>query len=412
MTGVLLSCGAAYDMTQIHKARALAQFTADHMALAASISVDFKNPDQFTAGVSYPYESIGAGGIDFTGTITGVVEYDIVDTADAGNEDLDDNDKSRLLARATVKGTYSTAFMGILSNFATVSFEATSDVAYAASHGTPASVFFIVDNSGSMNSYDNNHVRKLTGLKASMNAFMDIMDNIDTNGDDVFRTALYPYSQDYQNNYSFIDNDGIIPAKVKHPEWGILNHGAIMAMTSLYGTDSSGALKDAANAFAYEGDIHNAKNGTDEPLKFAIFMTDGANNKSYECGTEWVANREYWIDTYHGWNRRYNSRQWWFDKWVIHYPASGGSNQQVCKRDYWFDKRSLATCAEMKKDDVIIYAIAYDVAEDQKVHAEKFMKQCSSGDDYFKSASNASALDAAFAEIGDSIVEEVIRVKH
>ncbi|PHR60500.1 MAG: hypothetical protein COA43_07260, partial [Robiginitomaculum sp.] len=390
---------------------ALAQFSADHMALAASISVDFNNSDQFTGGVEYPYENIGAGGVDFTGTITGVVEYDIIDTSDASNAGLDEGDKSRLLARATVKGTYTTAFMGVLSSFATIPFEATSDVAYAASQGTPASVFFIVDNSGSMGYYDNNGVVKLTGLKASMNAFMDTMGHIDTNGDDIFRTALYPYSQDYQNNYSYIDNDGVIPAKVRHPEWGVLNHGAISAMNALHGTDSSGALKDAANAFTFENDIHNAMNGTEEPLKFAIFMTDGANNQSYECGTEWVSNPEYWVDTYHGWNTIYYSQQWWFDHWVIHHPASGGSNQQVCKTDYWFDKRSLATCAEMKDDGIKIYAIAYDVAANQKQHAEDFMQECSSGDNYFKSASNSSALDAAFAEIGESIVKEVIRVK-
>ena len=65
----------------------------------------------------------------------------------------------------------------------------------------------------------------------------------------------------------------------------------------------------------------------------------------------------------------------------------------------------------MKSAGVKIYAIAYDVAEEDQEHAEEFMRACSSGDEYFKTARDASALQQAFTEIGQSIAVEVIRIK-
>jgi len=371
------------------------------MALTASIAVDRGNDVRFVEGTAYTYAQIGGPTEDFTGTMTGKVEYDVID----GDE--------KLIARATITGSYSTAFMSIIG-VNSINLRAVSDVAYAEDEGVPSSVFFVVDNSGSMSN-------KMTSLETSMKDFMATLETLDNDGThDTFRTALYPYSADPDGYYSMIDNDGVIPLHVVDPEWGTISDYNINQMIDRHGTDSSGALQDAQAAFTGESAAHIAVNGEENPLKFLVFMTDGANNDSYECTTEevWVENvtAEYW------WKYKNNgqvktvysepNKPW---KWT-HVPSTSDGtgyfeDQEVCAWDYHFDARSLVACDAMKDDNVLIYAIAYDVADSQKDHAEDFMQKCSSGEAFFKSADDATALEAAFDAIGESILSEVIRIK-
>ena len=50
MTGIIITIGATYDIAQISKAKSLAQYAADSMALTASIAVDFNNDDKYVGG--------------------------------------------------------------------------------------------------------------------------------------------------------------------------------------------------------------------------------------------------------------------------------------------------------------------------------------------------------------------------
>lgn len=400
MVAILFAIGSAYDTSQASNAKQLAQIAADNMALTASISVDRENQSRYVEGNDYAYAEIGGAAADFTGSLTGSVKYDIQDGDD------------KLIARATVEGTYTTAFMGIFGRNE-IPVKAVSDVAYAEEKGTPASIFFVADNSGSMGDYDGVGVKKINSLETSLTSFMSTLSTIDDDGtDDTFRTALYPYSADPYGYYSSIADDGLIPAHVVSPEWGTIANNKITQMYDRYGTDSSGALQDAADAFDLENGEHSAVNGQPTPLKFLVFMTDGANNTSNECRAL-RDDEEYWIDTYKNWNTLYTSPQYWFDSWVVyHAPGSEGyEDQEICGWDYHFDYRSLEACTQMKQAGVSIYAIAYDVDASQKAHAEDFMESCSSGDGYFKTADDSSALQAAFSEIGDSILTEVIRIK-
>lgn len=401
LLAIVFAVGSAFDASQAGKAKQLAQAAADNMALTASIAVDRDNDERFTEGVPYTYAEIGGPSEDFTGTMTGKVEYDIED----GDE--------RLIARATISGSYQTAFMAMIGVDA-ISLNAVSDVAYAAEEGSPTSVFFVADNSGSMSN-------KMTSLETSLKDFMTTLDTLDNDGnDDTFRTALYPYSADPDGYYSDINSDGVIPFKVVDPEWGTLSDYDITQMTSRAGTDSSGSLQRAADAFDLEAAQHIAVNGEPDPLKFMVFMTDGANNKTTECTTQevWVENKtaEYWWKYKNNGSIKYKYQEpwnWW--KWT-HVPSTSDGtgyyeDQEVCTYDYHFDVRSLEACDQMKDSGVLVYAIAYAVADSQKEHAEDFMLKCSSGDNFFKSADDSSALEAAFAEIGDSVLTEVIRIK-
>lgn len=430
MLGIMISIGATYDIAQISKAKAIAQYAADSMALTASIAIDTNNDDKFVGGDTYTYAQIGGGSADFTGTISGSVEYDVDDSED---QNLPAGDKARLLARATVSGVYTPAFMSMVPGITTINFTATSDVAYAATEGTPASIFFVVDNSGSMDWDDSDGNNKLGSLETSMKGFMTTLDSINVAGQNIFRTALYPYSQDYNQWYSYIDTDGVIPAKVVSPKWGKLTNGNITQMNTYYGTDSSGSMEDAQIAMTLEDAVHDAENGEDSPLKFVIFMSDGSNNSSYECSTQnvWVPGHdEYWIDTYYGYNQYYYQEYWWFDQWVTYYPASDGEyqDQQTCSWDYWADIQTKASCDTMKADGVIIYTIGYSlevgyptengqtqwnnyVYQSAVTRAQSLLSYCATDNDHYILANSADDLNTTFLEIGQEIISEVIRVK-
>ena len=201
-------------------------------------------------------------------------------------------------------------------------------------------------------------------------------------------------------------------------------------MSASGGTKSTTALERAKNKFGLENAIHDGVHGDDTPLKFLVFMSDGANNGATtreECSMEsvWVeASGEYWIDTYRNWNTRYNSYQNWFDHWVVHHPALPGhyEDQEVCVNIPYspVNEASLAHCNSMKSNNVVIYSIAYDVRESERELAEDFMKKCSSNTDangdytdigFYKYASTGVDLQQVFDEIGQSVIKEVIRVK-
>ncbi len=414
---IVFTVGSAYDVNQISKAKQMAQMAADNMALTASIAVDFGNDDKFVEGQAYSYEYLGGPAKDFTDSMQGVVRYDIIDDADQKRDDdgnlvFDDFGNpvyEKLLARATVSGSYTPAFMGVLG-VNSIDFKASADVAYAKREGKPASIFFVTDNSGSMGSRDNNNVRKISSLKTSMRSFMDTLKGI-KHGDRVFRTALFPYSSN------------LISGKIVNPKWSTLSNNNINLMSASGGTRSTNALRRAREKFDLENAIHQAANSEDQPLKFLIFMSDGANNgvtTRTVCQDEqvWVPEGpERWVLHYYGTDYTYYSYRWWFKYYdVTHHPASGGGyeTQEVCTEEVYspVNEASLEQCTYMKNNGVQIYSIAYDVSASERDMAVNFMKTCSSGEDvYYKYASTGADLQEVFEEIGEAVVKEVIRVK-
>lgn len=431
--------GSAYDFSQVAKARSMAQNAADMLALAASISVDQHNSDRYNEGQSYPYSSFGGPSHDFTNSMSGLVQYDIVDDQDPNNADKAEGDKSRLIARATVSGVYKPAFLGMMPTHKRIPFKVTSDVAYSEKKGTPASVFFVVDNSGSMGWDDDSGTEKMVSLKASLKSFMTTIDGMDGAGNDLIRTGLYPYSADQYNSYATIDSDGVIPGRQVAPKWGRFSDANVNAMDDLYGTDPSGSLEDTKEDFATELAAHQALNpntpGT--PLKFLVYMTDGANNETHECVTESVTTTEvvstvvtpgYWWRNHwwYGYQETHTQPSFFsllFGGWTYVPPVTTEEEVETtndvttCDWGFHIDARSLAHCTEMKNAGVKIFTIAYDIDDNpntwwnEETHGETYMQACSSGGSYHKSASDGTALQAAFDAIGDAIATEVIRIK-
>ncbi len=425
MMAVIFAVGATYDMSQITKAKQRAQMVADSMALTASIAVDTNNASRYKANKRYSYKELGEPKADFTRSIKAYVEYDIVDDKDSSNTGKPKTDKTRLLARATVEGTYKPAFMSAFG-YEGIKFKASSDVAYASREGTPASIFFAVDNSGSMGWSDADGVQKLQGLETSLKSFMTTLEAINTTDNDVYRTALWPYSQDFYGRYRYISDDGIITNKTVAPKWGPLSNGEITRMNTAGGTDSSGALRAAASAFMTESALHKAKNKETEPLKFMVFMSDGANNPKQErvCATtrKWIpSQRAYWRK---GKKKRY-SRPRKARKWR-YYPAVPGhyEDKKECNWEYTYssDKTSVQACETMKAAGVVVYTIGYYlkagnndghwVSQSEVDRARALLANCASSSEHYILAENASDLNETLKNIGEEIMKEVIRIKH
>lgn len=486
MTAVIFAVGATYDMSQITKAKQRAQMAADSMALAASIAVDTDNEKRYKANKRYSYKELGSPGLDFTNSMTGFVVYDIVDDQDPNNDDKGggEKDKKRLLARATIQGKYKPAFMGAFG-YNTVPFIAISDVAYADRIVSQASIFFVTDNSLSMENIDVEGTVKLNALKKSLNQFMVDIDTLNPDDKKMFRTALFPYNGKNPKS-SDQGYNGLIKSRVVSPAWGTLSTRSVSRMKAKHFTDSSGALEISKNKFKLEAAIHKKDAGESDPLKFLVFMTDGLNNPVWQkkCEIEKKEvdpKKEYWVykkncgkgdlkrkDKVYKKPRR-DLKDWKYYKgkagywnnyescddngcktkrtWVKpraeywryypsktvcgsytykrpkntsgwkHYPGKPGywEDKKVCRgpkiETFYRDEKSLKHCADMKAAGVKIYAIAYDVEPEDKEKAEKFMRTCSSGAEYFKSARDSSALEEAFKEIGVAIVKDVIRIK-
>ena len=206
-TAVVFAVGTAYDVSQVTSAKRIAQTVADHMALTASIAIDTDNEDRYIEGQIYPYQQLSGPTHDFTNSIKGSVEYDVDDDGD---------DTDNLLARTTVTGSYKPAFMGAIGVKA-IPFHATSDVTYAQAETSPASVFLVLDNSGSMNfddkidtvTADDYYQRvsntpdaqpRIDGLKTIVKSLMvtleEVVDSVEPGEPRVLRTAMWPYESD------------------------------------------------------------------------------------------------------------------------------------------------------------------------------------------------------------------------
>lgn len=414
---LMCAVGAAFDLAQYNRAKALAQYTADNMALSASVAVDRKNPDKYTNDTDYQYGDIGGVGVDFTNSITGSVNYSA--------EDAD----GLLLARATVTGTYTPAFMSIFG-VNTLNFSAVADVAYAQQEVKPATVFLILDNSGSMEWDDTAGNAKTQGLKDTVREFMVDLET-KTGGEDprVLRTSMLNFSTENiiaetgQQNcfwqpqpdvwvWDFwpiwghdepqpdieicnpvtiqTGSDAIYDESFVAPLWGRVPDNMIDLIVANGGTDPSDALLQVntwINSETGPSGAHDMVNNELDPLQFIILMTDGkieSNDNAFAL------------------------------------------------------QESETQCTDIKtKTNTFIYTIGYDLRAGQPTvggvpyeippgflnsgpvnilqtdvdAAQTFLAGCATDANHYILANDTADLNDAFKKIGNKIVEEVIRVK-
>ncbi|NNE58664.1 MAG: hypothetical protein HKN36_11200 [Hellea sp.] len=428
---LIFSVGVAIDATRIHHMKAKAQSIADQVALAASIYVSQtghkpdNSDDGFVEGVSYNARHLGH---DFRGAsrFTFTVDYD------------DTNKESNVTVSGDIPATFTR-----VANYRRFYFNMSASAKYGEpSTSDPASIMFVLDNSGSMwfddkpieageSSGPADAIRRIDALKTAMIGMKANLDSVDIGetGDRYIRTGMMTY------------NHAIITSTSKNMDWGTMSVADINAMTPGGSTNSSPPMTEAWIQLDTDHSYHLAETGK-TPLKFLIFMTDGNNTVGYDL---WVPEEgtNHW--------RRQTSRQrcrwrrgryrcWTYNDWE-YFPSDGPSNEDISapSGSGWEEGRfylstdweTQATCDTMKANGIKVYSIGFaleagtyetndwgystgqhtrNVNTDTKNKSVALLSACASEGDHFILAEDTDALNSAFDKIGNDILSEVIRL--
>lgn len=371
---LLMFVGVAYDTSQITNTKGQAQLMADTIGLNASIFVKNNGGPPTNSNEGYMhnqwYDAAELGlnfgfGTSNDNTTRFKVTYD--DVAEK--------------AIVTIESTVEPVFMGAFGR-PEIDFTTLSEVRYAKkAHSNPASIFLVLDNSGSM-AFDDipqayqgapqpaGAKPRIDGMKASIKSFskhlssMIVPDPSEPNKK-FLRMGMTAY------------NSSIINARTVNPLWGTISDQAVDNMEADGGTVPTHALLKVLGWMFSENFQHKAMNGSEEPLKYVVLMADGANS----------------------------------------YAST--------------DSQSLSICDLLKARGVEIFTIgfalepgyfytgiwgqrygqtSYYISPTVKEKAEKFLRDCASSDGHFLLADDADSLTSAFDKIGAEIVEDAVRI--
>lgn len=438
ITATMLSVGAGVDLSTAARVTSTAQSTADQVALTAAVFYSQnerlpENSDEgFVDGQIYRGDDAG---FNFPNSVHG------------GNQGVliranYDEDNGQITVK--VSGRVRTAFMGAFNQkFETLDFSSEATANFKdVQLKNPASITLVLDNSGSMlwddkqavdcesvwvNSYyyggywdeqcesPNGAERRIDGLKESVENFMEILDGYvgpqAVTGKRVLRTGMIPYSS-------------IISTSLEvDMEWGVISDGDIDDMIASGGTNSAPPIARAWDWLQDENAVHQDETGEDNPLRYMIFMTDGQNSAT----PQWFDkdDTEYWRGHYCNW------------RGCKYYYRGGSSSPNYGLGINWVegelvsptDRDSKNTCAAMKAQGVRVFTIGFALAPGNYMDnygsgghatipasttdaAYAMLSDCASSPDDFVPAESVETLDAAFAIIGKSIVEDVVRLSH
>ena len=424
LTVMLGAMGAAVDFAMLSNADSQSQSIADTTALAAAIYVKnhgmppANSADGYVDGVPYTAEALG---YEYKGWVK---------NGDLGvtiQVDYDDNAKE---ATVTVSGDTTPMLMQVMG-YESLAFKAQSIVSYLdVDEKFPASITLVLDNSGSMSWDDklaedsyphnghwhgdspNDAISRISGLKKTVNTFnSELQSRLGTEtdgGQRTIRMGMIPY------------NSSIISSGEHPMSWGYIPTNKVNTMVPNGATNSNPPMVQAKTWLDGEEAFHEAEaeahnESYKEPLKFVIFMTDGQNTAgNYEV---LPGDTGYWYGTING--------SWYYATWA--YPNFVEGTLQLDT-----DRVTIARCQEMKDDGVHIFAIGYSlevgaynennysgngnsraeyVSQGLSSTAYTLLQSCASKPENFIKAENAEDLEAAFDEIQNAIVEELIRIK-
>lgn len=371
---LLLVVGVAFDTNQVTNMKGQAQLMADVIGLNASIYVKNNDGPPTNSKQGFLHNQwYNANELDLSfgrGTQNNNTTRFRVIYDDVGEK-----------AIVEVESNVEPVFMGAFGH-SEVNFTTLSEVKYARkAHSNPASIFLVLDNSGSM-AFDDiaqeyngapqpvGAKPRIDGMKTSIKSFSEHLSTVivpDPSKPDIkfLRMAMTAY------------NNNIINARTVSPQWGTLSAQDIDSMEADGGTVPTQALAKVQGWMNGEDNKHKNMNGTDEPLKYVILMADGANS---------YANT---------------------------------------------DAQSLNVCTNLKNKGVEIFTIGfalepgyfytgvwgekynnpiYYISPTVKDKAQKFLQDCASSKAHFLLAEDADALKSAFDKIGAEIIEDAVRI--
>lgn len=417
---LLGAIGMGMDISVANKNKSKAQNIADSVALNAAVFVrdNKRSPlageDGFQHGVSYDASQVG--GFDFGTTIVGNVTFKVDYDMNAGN------------AVVTVNGKSKTSLTSLFG-YQHLNFSATSTALFLEKDlRSPASIVFIADNSGSMNwddkqtyyssgtgwLYPSDSTKRIDALETAMKNFMTTLDQLvgpqNVTGERVLRTGLLAF------------DDAIITQRTQTMQWGTLSNGNIESMSPSGATNSSPPMAEAKVWLDAEQAVHTAETN-ETALKYAIFLTDGVNTSG---GYTWYAD-----DTADYWRKRICTifGCWWSQfASTYDYTALGYEEGEYRSNA---DTETSATCQAMENAGYRVFTIGFaldpgyyydgtgnkasfsnyaQITTDESNAAYALLGGCVDDPNDFVKAADADQLDAAFTKIGNTIVQEIIRI--
>ena len=422
----ILAIGTGIDLASASRVNTTSQSAADQVALAAAVfySANERLPETraegFMEGRTYRGDDAG---FSFPNTVRG------------GNNGVKirayyDEDAGKVLVK--VWGRTETALMGMFGT-KTIKFssEATANFKEVELKN-PASITLVLDNSGSMLwddtlaecssswqsscSAPSGSEPRIDGLIDSVIQFMDILDTVagvqTASGTRLLRTGMIPYNSAIRNQ-AVVDMD-----------WGLLTNGQVNRMRAGGGTNSSPPISEAWDWLQDEPDIHEAENGEDNPLRYMIFMTDGQNSGNRQWYQK--ANTNYW---------RGVQCSWW-NCWYIYRNDTSQPNipntYQWQEGEYTTqsDRNSKTSCETMKANGVRVFTIGFalepgrymtnypnnwnnpvaTINSTTTAAAYSLLADCASSGADFVTAQDTERLEEAFEMIGQTIIQDVIRL--
>jgi len=409
---LVMSVGVSMELMRIQASKAKLQNLTDNMGLTAAVYIrDNQTPPTssqqgFAAGTNYTVEDLNAGQSipNVTGFFT--VHY---------NDELGQ-------AETKFNGKIQTAFLSAFHK-PDVDVETKSSIQYPQSAQTAVSVALIVDNSGSMawddkprlnGSRQSGTITRIEGLIQTATTFnqnleAEILESSSNSQENYLRLGMIPY------------NSQVVTNRVSDIDWGVLDTGDIDDLDANGGTDSRGPLTLAKTWMNGENDIHEQENGIDDPKRYVVLMSDGANNE------EWVCD----------WQNRNRTRLW--RKWngfkyeyrVQRRRPGSGWVQGIaynCQVENMSNADSLNLCTQLKNDGVEIFTIGFalepgiyyadwpnsyatqQIPQTVTDSAYGFLSACASSEEHFITAEDSAELNDAFEKIGEKIVEDTIRI--
>lgn len=371
---LLMIVGLAYDTSQLNNTKGQAQLMADAIGLNASIYV--KNNDGPPTNNDKGYLNntwYNANDLDLSfgyGTVNGNSTRFKVVYDDVAEE-----------AIVTIESSVEPVFMQV-AGFSNIEFTTTSVIKYAKKdHANPASIFLVIDNSGSMAFDDMPKVSangprpvgaksRISGLKTELIDFNEHLSSV-----------IVPDPADPDRKFLRMGmtayNTNIINSRTVNPHWGTISKPDIDSMVADGGTVPTNALAKIQGWMAAENNKHEDVNGSEDPLKYVVLMADGANSYSNT------------------------------------------------------DAQALGVCTSLKNSGVEIFSIGYAlepghfyagswgikynsptyyISPTVKEKAQSFLRDCASSDNHFLLAEDTDALRTAFDKIGAEIVEDAIRI--
>lgn len=433
---IIFFCGASIDIARGQYAHSKAQDIADSIALSAAVYVDLNGSPPQNDPNGFAHNTIYQAG-DYG--------YELYGSTDASFRVMYDDFSGQVTVE--LSGQIPTTFMK-MAHYDNVPISTTSVVKYRETdYGDPASIMFVLDNSGSMwfddkavdpdtGARPDDAVRRIDALKANMQTLNSRLQDIANLPGEVqfLRTGMMPY------------NHEIISSRSVNLHWGALTENNIDVMSPDGATNSSPPMTEAWNQLKDENLVHEAESGKN-PLRYVIFMTDGKNTNGKDI---WVPQEgtNHWRREFNEWYCYYNRRGRKKCRTIRKeefYPSDGPSPSPIpapTDHSNWvegkytlnWDYYTQNTCNEMHAAGVKVYTIGFALKEgtyytnewgqalgsdyhyrnidsDDLGQSFALLSACASEGDHFILAENTEELTDAFDKIGDDILLDVIRVK-